>query len=1124
MFKKILCLLLSVVLSGTIGGSFVAASEEEQPAMEATDTANHVVDQNPEALSLRHGEAIRELESVKEKITDRYIIKRKSEALPELQRVIAQAHSAAEEAKERHVAGILEQNGTTLERTLNNQQAESPEDIRLKEILQDTFSGQPAMDTFKNENTLTSNADIQPLQSDKQVIILSEKVEPDTFVQRITEQLGEAIEYIQPDYELELSANEETARPLELLPQEQAAPENQIQEQQTNTPALAETVTVAVIDTGIDTTHPDLASHMVPGYDFYNDSTSVYDPLLGMAQAHGTHVAGIIAQTAPDAKIMPLKCFQNGRAYTSDLIEAIDYAKANGASIVNCSWGSKDNNQALKEAMENSGLFFVCAAGNNRMDVDKTPIYPASFGLENSISVTSLNQDYGFSYYSNYGTSIDIAAIGREVKSAFPGGKRGKMNGSSMSAGYVTGAAAIAKASGETNLKTRMISTGDRLSNLQNKLKDGRALNLDHLISNTQSDEILDCAPADDFDVHGYQPTPEESWELFSSVPTVQVAAGQFFSLALKEDGTVWSWGGNSYGELGDGTTLNNATPRRIAGLSNIKEIAAGFSHALAVHEDGSVYAWGKNEYGQVGDFTTTNRLTPTTVLDKSEKCFSISAGETHSMAVSPSDIYTWGDNSYKQLGTDVIDYTEEGAFVLPFVTDPVLVENMLIDGPLIAIATGNRNSIALKSDGTILVWGESGQMGLDDTNKYEWIIEFTSIPAKAVFAGGYHTFIQHENGTIYASGNNGWGQFGDGTLVSTTSLTPVPSLTNIRMLEGGYYCSFAVKEDGSLYAWGENDSGSLGLGDWDVPITPTLVTGISDVIDVSSCYSHTLAVTANGQVYAWGSNNYGELGNGDMSYSLSPVCLSAPFNPSGAPIVITANTIIAEKLWDANQCHWYSFQPRSTGQYSISKTGAATVELYNADGTVLPNNDLTDGQAINLTYPHSYLIKVSGAVGDYSFTINAPSQTNGRAFDTTIGGNNYYANFKDGGKLYMNTTKLTDTPAMWLCAGGNTLFYNSQGSIYKYAGTAMLLNAVNAYYIVSDGAYLYFANWSQGGKLYRLNQNQTNAVPELMCRDIGKGLSVNGDYLYYYNILDGGKMYRILKTATNTQSGELVQ
>lgn len=148
----------------------------------------------------------------------------------------------------------------------------------------------------------------------------------------------------------------------------------------------------------------------------------------------------------------------------------------------------------------------------------------------------------------------------------------------------------------------------------------------------------------------------------------------------------------------------------------------------------------------------------------------------------------------------------------------------------------------------------------------------------------------------------------------------------------------------------------------------------------------------------------------------------------------------------------------------------------------------------------------------------------NGKAFPTAIGDDTYYANFKDGGKLYKDTSKLTETPALWLCTDGTDLFYNSQGSIYKYAGTAMLLNAVNAYYIVSDGAYLYFSNWSQGGKLYRLNQNQTNAVPELMCRDIGKGLSVNGDYLYYYNILDGGKMYRILKTATNTQSGELVQ
>ena len=131
---------------------------------------------------------------------------------------------------------------------------------------------------------------------------------------------------------------------------------------------------------------------------------------------HGTHVAGIIAQNAPEAQILPLKVFEHGRAYTSDVIRAIEYAQEHGASVVNMSFGSADDNRALREAMQERNMLFVCAAGNARTDVEEAPVYPACFDLENIISVASLNQDLGFSYYSNYGTeSVDIAAVGRDV-------------------------------------------------------------------------------------------------------------------------------------------------------------------------------------------------------------------------------------------------------------------------------------------------------------------------------------------------------------------------------------------------------------------------------------------------------------------------------------------------------------------------------------------------------------------------------------------------------------------------------------------------------------------------------------------------------------------------------------
>ena len=181
-------------------------------------------------------------------------------------------------------------------------------------------------------------------------------------------------------------------------------------------------VKIAVIDSKVDITHQDLSSHVVNGFNIVNNAELTYEENQIGQYYHGTHVTGIISSTVPETEIIPIAAFENGQAYTSDLIKAIEYAKEQGATIVNCSWGSADNNQALREAMENSGLLFVCAAGNSRTNVDETPIYPASFDIENVISVTSLNEDMGFSYYSNYGNNVDIAMYGRNVRSTLPGG------------------------------------------------------------------------------------------------------------------------------------------------------------------------------------------------------------------------------------------------------------------------------------------------------------------------------------------------------------------------------------------------------------------------------------------------------------------------------------------------------------------------------------------------------------------------------------------------------------------------------------------------------------------------------------------------------------------------------
>lgn len=213
-----------------------------------------------------------------------------------------------------------------------------------------------------------------------------------------------------------------------------------------------EEVVVAVIDTGVQTTHPDLAEHMwvnqaeaegapgvdddnngyiddINGYDFYNNDGSVYDEEDG--DEHGTHVAGTIAASignglgvagiAPNVKIMSLKFIGPEDGSTYDALRAIDYAKAQGVKISNNSYGGPFYDEFLKEAIEDSGMLFVVAAGNESLNIDKDPMYPAAFDSSNIISVGAIDNQGYKAEFSNYGKSnVDIAAPGVAILSTFP--------------------------------------------------------------------------------------------------------------------------------------------------------------------------------------------------------------------------------------------------------------------------------------------------------------------------------------------------------------------------------------------------------------------------------------------------------------------------------------------------------------------------------------------------------------------------------------------------------------------------------------------------------------------------------------------------------------------------------
>ncbi|MBS6642989.1 MAG: S8 family serine peptidase [Clostridiaceae bacterium] len=240
-------------------------------------------------------------------------------------------------------------------------------------------------------------------------------------------------------------------------------------------------VTVAVIDTGIDTGHPDLQGSMwvnqgeipgdgidndgngyiddVNGWNFYSNNNIIYN---GKEDTHGTHAAGTIAAGRNNGgiagiadnthvKIMSLKALggNDGAGNPASVIEAIHYAEANGASICNLSFGSSKYNEELAQVIQNSPMLFIVAAGNGDAmgigyNIDQNPVYPASFSSDNIISVGNLLFDGSLDTSSNYGPgSVDIAAPGTYIVSTTPENSYEFMSGTSMAAPMVTGAAAM---------------------------------------------------------------------------------------------------------------------------------------------------------------------------------------------------------------------------------------------------------------------------------------------------------------------------------------------------------------------------------------------------------------------------------------------------------------------------------------------------------------------------------------------------------------------------------------------------------------------------------------------------------------------------------------------------------
>lgn len=301
----------------------------------------------------------------------------------------------------------------------------------------------------------------------------------------------------------------------------------------------------------------------------------------------------------------------------------------------------------------------------------------------------------------------------------------------------------------------------------------------------------------------------------------IAISGGDAHSLALQADGTVWAWGDNEYGQLGDGTKADwickdgeqrcypgpadhTTLSVQVVGLSGVTAVSAGASHSLALKADGSVWAWGVNRYGELGDGSTINRQTP------------------------------------------------------------VRAANLT---GIVAIAAGRRGqSLALQADGSVWVWGnnESGQLGLGNTTPYSTPVPLPGLKdVVAIATGNNHSLALKSDGTVWTWGNNSAGQLGDGSTTNHSRPVQVIGLKDVVAIAGGGAHSLALKSDGTVWSWGDNEHGQLGDGTTANHPTPAKAGGLSDVIAIAAGDSHSLALKSDGTVWDWGDNASGQLDDG---------------------------------------------------------------------------------------------------------------------------------------------------------------------------------------------------------------------------------------------------------------------
>ncbi|MBX7210869.1 MAG: M36 family metallopeptidase [Verrucomicrobiaceae bacterium] len=396
------------------------------------------------------------------------------------------------------------------------------------------------------------------------------------------------------------------------------------------------------------------------------------------------------------------------------------------------------------------------------------------------------------------------------------------------------------------------------------------------------------------------------------------IASGNYHLLATRTDGTLWAWGYNAFGQIGNASTTSATSPVQITSATNWSSISGGYYHSLATRADGTLWAWGRNTEGQIGDGTTTQRTSPLQI-GAATNWQKVMAGGFDSMALKTNGtLWSWGSNFYGQLGQGVSDATVHGttptqvgtatnwSLVAPgyyhtvatrsdgttwswgnntsgelgYATANKLLQPVAAQFGAVASASGGSgHTVILKPDGTLWLAGynSDGQLGIGSTDSGEHPVLVQPLPGTrwiSASAGGNHTAAVRNDGTLWTWGYNNYGQLGDGTTVSRSTAGQVGTDANWVSVACGFYFTIGLRADGTLWAWGYNSDGQMGNGTTNTTgqFAPVQVGTATNWASVTCGGYHVLATKQDGSLWGWGRNIDGQLGDGTTTSRSSPV------------------------------------------------------------------------------------------------------------------------------------------------------------------------------------------------------------------------------------------------------------